>query len=117
MCRKIINKLKLFISNIGMAIQSLFWKKDKSVVLIGAWFGEKFADNSRYLFQYLDAYKEENHITRVIWVTRSKQVCALLKKMGYEAYLIGTIESTKAHKLAGYHIVCNAPTEIGRAHV
>lgn len=111
MVRKITNKLIFLISNIGMATQSLFWKKDKSVVLVGAWFGEKFADNSRYLFQYLDTHKEETHITRVIWVTRNQQVCITLNEMGYETYMIGSPESTRAHKLAGYHIVCNAPTD------
>lgn len=111
MVLKILKKIKLIISNILFAFRSLFWKKDKSVVLLGAWFGEKFADNTRYLFQYLDAHKEELKLTRVIWVTRKQEVCELLRELKYEAYMIGTPESTAAHKLAGYHIVCNAPTD------
>lgn len=110
MLHNVSNKLKLLVSNLGFAIQSIFWKKDKSVILFGAWFGEKFADNSRCLFQYLDAHKKELHLDRVIWVTHSPVICTMLQGMGYESYIIGTPEATVAHKRAGYHIVCNAPT-------
>ena len=105
---EIANKLKMIGSNIVLATSSLFWKKDTSVVLVGAWFGEKFADNSRFLFQYLAENKEKLDLSHVIWVTANQQLCDELNLMGYEALMMGTKESIKWHKIAKYHIICNA---------
>ena len=50
---KNIKKITVIFENFWMFTRSLMWKRDDSIVLIGAWFGNKFADNSRYLFQML----------------------------------------------------------------
>lgn len=104
------NKIALIASNILMALKSLFWKKDSSIVLFGAWFGEKFADNSRFLFQHLSENKRKYGLTHVVWVTMNMDVCKELNNMGYEAYMFGTSESKKFHKLAKFHFICNAAT-------
>ncbi len=103
---RIIEKLKVIVSNLAMAIRSLFWKKDSSVVLVGAWFGDKFADNSRYLYQYLSENKSALGLTHVVWVTANEKVCNQLNEMGYESYLFGTKESIRYHKIAKYHMIC-----------
>lgn len=104
-----ITKKSLFlIDNIKIAFQSLGWHKDSTVVLIGAWFGDKFADNSRFLFQYLSEEKEKLGLSHVVWVSRSKEVVDTLHTMGYEAYLMDSKESIKYHKKAKYHVICNS---------
>lgn len=105
--RQINNKIKLIVSNILFGICSVFWKKDETVVLFGSWFGTKFADNSRFLFQYLSDEKEKNGLSHVIWVTRNLEVYNLLKDMGYEVFMMDSKESIYWHKKAKYHIVCN----------
>lgn len=104
---KFISKARLVSNNLIRLIRSIFWKKDDSVVLIGAWFGEKFADNSRYLFQYLADNKETLGLSHVVWVTRNVEVLDQLKSMGYEVYMMDSEESIRYHKIAKYHIVCN----------
>lgn len=104
---KLITKGQSILSNISYAIRSLGWKKDDSVVLFGAWSGTKFADNSRFLFQYLHDKKEKLGLTHVIWVTRNKAVYEQLLSMGYEVFMMGSDESIYWHKRARYHIVCN----------
>ena len=79
------------------------------MVLIGAWFGEKFADNSRYLYQYLHDNKDKLGLNHVIWVTLNKKVYQQLSEMGYEVYLMDSDESIEWHKRAKYHIICNTP--------
>lgn len=82
--------------------------RDNSIVLIGAWFGNRFADNSRYLFQYLSENKVALGLTHVIWVTRSSSVCKTIRQMGYECYMMDGEESIAYHKKAGIHIICNS---------
>ena len=102
-----LEKVKYVLENCKLGVESLFWKRDDSVVLIGAWFGEKFADNSRFLFQYLSAHKEKHELSHVIWVTRNTKVHDMLTDFGYEVYMMDTPESIMWHKKAKYHIVCN----------
>lgn len=111
MLAKIKNKTRSFVGNFGLAVQSTFRKRDKRIILFGAWFGEKFADNSRFLFQYLSENKNELGLTHVIWVTRSEKVYETLKQMGYEVYMMDSDESIYFHKKAGMHIICNASSE------
>jgi len=108
MLKKIILRFKMFFLNFWYAFQSLFYKKDEKSVLFGSWFGEKFADNTRYLFQYMADHKQELGLHHVGWVTRSEKVFNQLKSMGYEVYMMGTPESAAFHKKAGYHIICDS---------
>ena len=113
MCEEstVIYTIKNKISNLVMAIKSLFWKRNDKVVLVGSWFGEKFADNSRYLYQYLFENKEQLNLEKVVWVTRNKALCNSLNELGYESYMMDSTESIYYHKHAGWHIVCNNPVD------
>lgn len=103
------NRIHLICNNIIWFIESFTWKKDSTVVVMDAWFGQKFADNPRYLFQYLSENKKELGLTHVVWVTRNAKVLSDIREMGYEAYMLDSEESIKYHKLAKYHICNNAP--------
>lgn len=102
------NRLNNIRSNISVAFKTKQIHRDKRVVLFGAWMGTKFADNSRFLYQYLFANKREIGLKRVIWITRNEEVNKTLNDLGYESYLIGTKESDFWHLKAGTHILCNA---------
>lgn len=88
-------------------IVNIFVWRDKQIVLCGAWMGEKFADNSRNLYQYLFINKEQYRLKKVIWVTRNEKVHSILKKSGYEVYKMHSIKSIYYHFKAGVYIVCN----------
>jgi CDP-glycerol glycerophosphotransferase len=94
------------------SIYTLIQHRDQNVVLVGAWMGTKFADNSRYLYQYLYKNKDRLGLKRVIWVTRNPEVIKTLRELGYEVYMIGSKESTYWHLKAGIHIICNQHEEI-----
>jgi len=106
---KIIKKIKLILKNIFSAICSIFYCRDNSIVLLDAWFGTKFADNPRFLFQYLSHAKEKLGLTHVIWISRNERIVDELRDLGYEAYLLESKESIKYHKKAKYLICNNAP--------
>jgi len=65
--------------------------KDKNLWIFGAWFGEKYADNSKYLFEYVNKNHPE---IRAVWLTRNKNTLEQVKQQGYEAYL--------AYRFKGY---------------
>ena len=106
-----MNKLKILIWNIKEIFRISNFRRDKSSVLFGAWFGEKFADNPRFLFQYLSDNKEKLGLTHVVWVTRNEQVCRTLNKMGYESYMMDSEKSIYYHRTAGVHIICNGAND------
>ena len=97
--------------NIKDAICSMVWKRDNSIVLFGSWFGEKFADNSRFLYQYLNDNKGMLGLTHVVWVTRNQSVYRTMVEMNYEVYMMDTKESIFYHKKAGMHVVCNGMSD------
>jgi len=71
--------------------------KEKNIWVFGAWFGKKFADNSKYLFLYV----RKNHPEiRAIWLSRNREVIKTLTKKGHEAYMI--------HSLRGLFLSCRA---------
>lgn len=93
--------------NLYSFFAGLVLKRCMNCVVLGAWGGKKFADNSRFLFQFLSQYKSNLGLNHVIWATRDEEINKTLKIMGYESCLIGTKESKKWHLKSGIHIICN----------
>lgn len=102
----IINLILKFIIGI---INIFFPKKDK-VVLIGGWFGERFADNSKYIYLYLNENKNKYQLERIIFVTRSKDIYKYIKEeLKYEVYMMYSFQSFYYHIRAKYYIVDQTP--------
>ena len=101
-------KIKKAIVNSIVVLTGVILGKNRAVVLFGSWMGEKYADNSRFLFQYLSSHKKELGIKEVIWATRLVKVKAEVEGLGYKCVLIGTKESYYWHCKAGIHIICNS---------
>ena len=102
-----MGKFNYLLQNIATAIYTIFNRRDKKTIIVGAWMGSKFADNSRYLYQYLYKNKKELGLNNVIWVTRNRDVNVMLNNSGYKSCLIGTKESKYWHLKAGCHVLCN----------
>ncbi len=102
-------RVRAFVIRLGYAFKSIFFKRNKKIILFGSWYGEKFADNTRFLYQYLFENKKELGLEKVVWVTRNDVVFNTMHEMGYEVYMMDSPESIYYHKIAGYHIICNAP--------
>lgn len=95
-------------------VKSVFVPRDKSIVILDSWFGQKYADNPRYLFQYLSKHKEELGLTHVVWITRNDSIEKELNALGYECYLLDSEQSQYYHKRAYYHICNNAASSFDR---
>lgn len=94
------------INLLTLVLNCFIWR-DKKVVLFGAWMGDKFTDNPRFLYQYLYEHKQEYDIKKLVWVTRNPIVKKALSQDGYEVYMMHSLQSYYYHLKAGVHFICN----------
>lgn len=66
--------------------------KDENLWVFGAWFGEKYADNSKYLFEYVN---DKHPDIKAVWLTKSYDTLNLINKKGYEAYMMNSLRGYK----------------------
>lgn len=87
---KKIKSIIFYIYNLILYFISYFIPKDEKMWLFGSWGGLRYADQSKYLFEYI----VKNHTDiRAIWLTRSQTVYDRLKSEGREVYLLYSISA------------------------
>lgn len=91
--------IKLFASIflLPLYLFSMICPRSKNIWVFGSWFGDRYSDSSRYLFEYV--VNNEKDI-RAIWLTRDKRIINELKIKGHEVY--------HTNSLAGYWYTCRA---------
>jgi CDP-glycerol glycerophosphotransferase (TagB/SpsB family) len=71
--------------------------KNNNIWIFGAWFGEQYNDNSKYLFEYVNQYHPQ---IKAIWLSKNKIIIDQIRTKGYNAYhaysIKGFIYSAKA---------------------
>lgn len=103
----IIIKFKNLLLNLLTLFVNIFIWRDSKVWLFGAWMGKRFADNPRFLYQYLNEHKEQYGIYRLIWVTDNREIIDEMREFGYEVYLKTSLKGLYWHFRSGVHIVSN----------
>ena len=88
--KKIVSIIKYLI-NIPIYLLSKIIKPNENIWIFGAWFGDKYADNSKYLFEYVN---RNCHNIKAIWLSNDSNTVKLVKKKGYKSY--------KTYSLMGY---------------
>lgn len=88
---------------------SYFVPKDRNLWVFGAWFGEKYADNSKYLFEYLNKKHPE---IRAVWLTKNKESFDLITQKGYEVYLMNSFKGYKIGLKASKAIISTGIEDI-----
>jgi len=92
-----LSKLGIYIFMLPLYWLSYIIPKDKNLWIFGAWFGEKYADNSKYLFEYINKNHSE---IKAIWLTKNKDTYNLIKNKGFKVYkmfsIMGLIYSLRA---------------------
>lgn len=64
-------------------ILSYLYPKDNNLWVYGAWFGKRYADNSKALFEY--ANNHGNKEVQNVWIYKDSSLKPLIEKMGYKA--------------------------------
>ena len=82
--------------------------RNKRKVIYGAWFGNKFADNSKYLYRMAIKDKE----LRNIWITKSEKVYKEMKEFGYEVYMSKSLKAIFHQLTAGIYFTCTGKEDV-----
>jgi CDP-glycerol glycerophosphotransferase len=81
--RNTLKKLIAYTINIPTYLLSHLFKKDKNLWIIGAWYGQSYSDNSKYLFEYIKANHPE---IKAIWLSQNLDVLKEIRSKGFKAY-------------------------------
>lgn len=87
-----LNKVFVYSINSLLYLISKLVPKDKNIWIFGAWFGEKYADNSKYLFEYITNNYPE---IKAIWLTNNKNTLELIESKKYKV--------CKTYSFKGYY--------------
>lgn len=86
MSKKILNGIKYWSQALLIPIYwlSFLTPRDKKIWLFGSTFGNRFADNPKYLYLYANQHMKKD--IRPIWISHNKEVVRFLNENQYEAY-------------------------------
>lgn len=96
--------IKFFLKCLALGISHCIPKSNR-IWIFGGWFGERFADNSRYFYLYCHYNKQKLNLDRVIWVTRNPRVYTELKARGCEVYKMWSVPSIWYHLRGQVHVI------------
>jgi CDP-glycerol glycerophosphotransferase (TagB/SpsB family) len=105
-------RIFLLILNTFILLISFFIPKTNKIIVVGSWFGNRFADNSKHFFLYANEYKEELGINKIVWITRNPALLDELSAEGFCVYKLWSLKSIWYHLRARIHIVDQAYQDI-----
>ena len=82
----------------------------KDIWLFGSSFGNRYADNPRYLHRYVAT--EQVGQTRAIWISHKKEIVQFLNENGMEAYYYKSLKGIFYCLHAGVYIFDNYSKDI-----
>lgn len=90
---------------------SLLVPKSDNIWVFGSWGGSAFADNPKYLYDYVR--NNQGHI-RPVWLTRSRSVLQELRSEGHEVHLIASLLGLYYMMRASYGVTSHGITDLNR---
>ena len=100
-----------YIINLPLYYISFFIPKNKNIWVFGAWFGEKYADNSKALFEFVNNNDKEIF---AVWLTESKTVFNELNQKGLNVYYTYSLFGYYYSAIARYVFVSSGMSDINR---
>ncbi|MDD3172601.1 MAG: CDP-glycerol glycerophosphotransferase family protein [Herbinix sp.] len=88
---------------------SFLWPRNKKIWVFGSTFGNRFADNPKYLYLYLN---QNNRDVRPIWVSKKREIVTMLNNQGYEAYYLKSFRGIWFCLLAKVYLFDNYSKDI-----
>ncbi|RLA52284.1 MAG: hypothetical protein DRR42_08000 [Gammaproteobacteria bacterium] len=90
-----------FLKNLLVFYSSYFTKKDKNIWVFGAIRGQKYADNAKYLFEYVNQHTD----IQAIWISKNHAVVDELVSKGFQAYFERSREALHYAKRAKIAVI------------
>lgn len=83
--------------------------RNKNIWVFGAWYGNRFSDNSKHLYLYI---KKNHPEIRPIWLTHNKLVRDQIYREGGNSYMINSFKAIYYSLFAKYIIVSSGKRDI-----
>lgn len=107
---KKIRHLLISICRIVILYISTLIPRNKKILLFGAWWGNKYDDNPRYLFEYVVKKRKD---IKSYWITPSKTIYDSLRKKNLPVCYSYSIKAIWLTLRAKNMVVCTARADIG----
>lgn len=88
----------------------LFPFRNKRLWIFGAHAGEKYDDNAKFMFEYVNAHCGQ---IRAIWLAKTLEIVEYLREKGYEAYLINSVKGKYFEIAAGVALYTHSIYDFG----
>lgn len=88
---------------------SHIFPRNNKLWVFGAWFGTRYSDNARYLFEYVQKEKD----IKAIWITKNKDVINKIRRDGKNAFLASRPLGVYYMLRAGVAIVSSGLSDLG----
>lgn len=87
-------------------------KRKETIIVCTGWGGKRFADNSRYMFLYLNEKKNMLGIKKILWLTTNKEIKKELSSCGYLVCKRFSLKSIYYHLRAGLFFYDQFPSDL-----
>jgi len=109
MIKKLFSQLIPWIINNLLKVLRLK-NRDQNLWIFGAWGGDNYSDNAKYLFDYVNKKLPKIH---AIWITKNIDIKRKVIEDGNECLLFNESEGRKARLNAGYVFFTNGIIDFG----
>lgn len=96
--------------NLFMLI-SMMIPRDKKVFIFGAWWGEKYDDNSKALFEYVVRNRPD---LKTYWFSSNKAIVDKVRQIGFPAVYSRSWQAVFIALRAGYECYCTSNEDVGK---
>jgi CDP-glycerol glycerophosphotransferase (TagB/SpsB family) len=102
--------LKLFIVtfNIIITYLSMLSIRSKKIYVFGAWTGNTFSDNPKYL--YLEAIKDKS--LTAVWITKNRDIYTKLRAKGFKVYTYKSLRGIYYQLRASVYFTCMSKQDV-----
>ncbi|OUO91580.1 CDP-glycerol glycerophosphotransferase family protein [Cloacibacillus sp. An23] len=102
------------IINIILGVLSILVPKTSKIIVIGGWFGQRFADNSKAFYLFLVQNKSRLGLKKVVFTTRNETIFKVLRDNNLDVVYTNSLISIWYHLRAKFHIVDEGGIDLNR---
>ena len=108
------NKFLKIINNYFWLYRSTLSKRDKNIIVCGAWFGNKYDDNPKYFYEYLTQNIQD---VQCYWITKNIEIFKSLKMHNKNVILANSKKAKDVILKAKYICTATGKTDIGEENI
>lgn len=105
--------IKMILNGLAYLLSTII-PKTNEIVIVGGWFGGRFADNSKAMYLFLTQNKTRLGIKKVIFITKNREIYVDLIKMGHIVLMYNSPKSIWYHLRSNIHIVDQGGADLNR---